>query len=100
MRATPLSLLLPALLCLASACGPDEGEGLALKEGQSIGDATACFVDGTCPYVYDVCVKIKYDSFDVPARCLPNTVCERFTCTVGECRVYNGRPGEVKCVIP
>jgi hypothetical protein len=98
MRAT--RLLLPVLLCLASACGPEEGKGLALKEGETISDATACYSDGSCPYVNDVCVEIKYDDYDVPPRCLPVTLCERFTCAEGECRVFAGRPGQVKCVLP
>lgn len=98
MRA--LLRLAPVLLCLAVACGPEEGKGLALVEGQSLEDATGCYPDGSCPYVNDACVVVEYDTYKLPALCLPVDVCKRFTCAEGECRVYTGVPGQVKCVIP
>ena len=101
MRA-PAPLVLPLLLLLAPACGPAEGKGLALKEGASLGDAGYCFADGSCLSTEQlwVCVEVKYDDYDSPPLCLPANVCERFTCAEGECRVYTGVPGQVKCVIP
>ena len=88
-----------------TACGVTEDEAVRLQDGQtlSIPDVplTSCTALG-CPYPGQACLEVYFEYGRSPALCLFRDVCDRLECQSGkpdfECRIFDGYPGQVKCV--
>jgi hypothetical protein len=83
------------LATLLTACGP--AEELELAEGQSLDGlrycAYGCFVNTFCAELF-----LK-DTGRSPALCVPDNICDRFTCANGgTCATFDTFPAEVRCV--
>lgn len=110
-RTLRLSGVVAALAFLAS-CGVSEEEAIRYKDEaarQALRDAPLCTslgcpLDPNFPTSPVVCVEVFFEFGRSPALCLPlDGLCERtFECqTEGmECAVFDGFPGEVKCIDP
>jgi hypothetical protein len=94
-------LLCTALLGLA-ACGVSEDEAVRLKEGAELRtpnrELEYCTSFG-CRYEDEYCLEVFFEYGRSPALCLPLNVCDRLECLEagGECRIYDGFPGQVRC---
>jgi hypothetical protein len=92
-------------LTVLSACGVTEDEAVRLKEGQKLfsqdlpEEYRYCSTLG-CALEGQACLEVFFDFGASPALCLTLDVCERLECQKegGECAIFDGFPGQVKCV--
>ena len=93
-----------ALLGLA-ACGVSEDEAVRLQEGAKLSvegvPLEGCTTFG-CPYEGQRCLEVFFEYGRSPPLCLFVDVCDRLECQSGrpgyQCTLFDGFPGQVKCV--
>ncbi|MBJ6759982.1 hypothetical protein JGU66_04350 [Myxococcaceae bacterium JPH2] len=95
-----ITLLLSASLALlGTACGVSEDEVVILKEGESLRDAPYCGSLG-CEDPYKFCAELFFDFGRSPPICVGDDICARLQCANDgrRCAVFDGFPGQVKCI--
>ncbi|MGZ3460993.1 MAG: hypothetical protein ACXU86_21100 [Archangium sp.] len=96
-------LLGAAALVVLTSCGVTQDEAVRLKEGQTLGDPNVglqyCSSFG-CPYDGQACLEVFFDYGKSPALCLFLDVCDKLECEKegNECAIFDGFPGQVKCM--
>lgn len=93
-----------AALALSVSCGVSEDEAVQYKDEaarQTIRGADVCTTLG-CPDPLHFCVELFFEFGRSPALCVHPRICDQLVCqTEGrECAVFDGFPGQVKCIEP
>jgi hypothetical protein len=84
------------------SCGVSEDEAVKLREGQTLNDLPFCGSFG-CADPAAWCLELFFEFGTSPPLCArPSNICERLECFQQgqECRVFEGFPGQVRCVSP
>jgi hypothetical protein len=97
--------LLAALLLGLASCGVSPEEAVHLKEGQTLSHPTYGVEECTSFGCYEelpFCVELYFEYGRSPPLCVSADICERLQCSEPGyvCRVYEGFPGQIKCVKP
>lgn len=111
-------LLGAAALAVLTSCGVSDDEIVRIREGERLGHEdpriglTACTTFG-CPdpLLLDpppadpdplFCLEVFFEYGRSPALCLPLDVCQKLECAKAgqECAIFEGFPGQVKCIEP
>lgn len=94
-----IAVLLSATLVLVTGCGVDEDEVVKLKEGENLSDTPYCGGAG-CLDPYRYCAELFLDFGRSPPLCVVENICDRLECanTNRRCAVFEGFPGQVKCI--
>jgi hypothetical protein len=97
--------LAAALVLLTTSCGVTEDEVVQIREGQQLRaegrTLRYCSTLG-CEYPDEACLEVFFEYGRSPALCLTLNVCERLQCAKqgNECAIFDGFPGQVKCMEP
>ena len=86
-----------AALLLLAACGPHEGRGLAVVGEARLGAQPECF-SLSCADPALRCSQLFFDYGRSPPLCVESNICDRLTCAIGQCTVFDGLPLQVKCI--
>ena len=92
------------LLGLAS-CGVSKEEAVHLKEGQTVSDPEFGLLECNsfgCTEELPFCVELFFDYGRSPPLCVSTDICDRLECSEPGyvCRVFDGFPGQIRCVKP
>lgn len=98
-----------AAVALLASCGVSEEEVVRYKDEEArqwiaqspLCYSAGCLQDPRYPESPVACVEVFFEFGRSPALCLPlETLCERFECQAEgrECAVFDGFPGQVKCI--
>jgi hypothetical protein len=109
-------LLGAVALAVLTSCGVTEDEAVKLREGENLLDegvdpnSSFCTTLGCPDYAKETpegtivlpmyCLEVFFDYGRSPALCLLPEVCNRLECVKegGRCALFDGFPGQVKCV--